>query len=92
MTDESVEVPVTDELDLHLFAPRDVPELVGHYLDLCAEKGFRSVRIIHGKGTGALRTIVHAVLARDPRVASFRLADESGGGWGATLVELKRLQ
>jgi len=79
---------ITDELDLHTFRPRDVKELVADYLDEAVAQGFRQVRIIHGKGVGTLRTIVHAVLEQHPRVASYRLGDERGGGWGATLVEL----
>jgi dsDNA-specific endonuclease/ATPase MutS2 len=67
-----------------------VKDLVHEYLAVCREKGILSVRIIHGKGTGALRRTVHAVLSGIPFVASFRLAGEDGGGWGATLVELVR--
>ncbi len=88
--DEVVEVPLGDELDLHTFAPRDVPELVTHYIDECFARGFPQVRIIHGKGIGALRKAVHAVLEKHPRVQEFRLADEfGGGGWGATMVKLR---
>jgi dsDNA-specific endonuclease/ATPase MutS2 len=88
---EPVEMEITDTLDLHTFAPREVKALVSDYLDLAAEKGFTDVRIIHGKGIGNLRRIVHAVLEKHPRVAGFRLADGAGGGgWGATLVTLRR--
>jgi DNA-nicking Smr family endonuclease len=75
-------------LDLHAFHPRDVKELLGDFLDACRARGLAEVRVIHGKGTGALRETVHALLGRDPRVASFRLAGEDAGGWGATLVRL----
>jgi dsDNA-specific endonuclease/ATPase MutS2 len=81
-------VELGDVLDLHTFSPRDVKSLVGDYIDDCAERGFTHVRIIHGKGKGVLREIVHSVLAKHPAVASFRLGDESAGGWGATLVEV----
>jgi dsDNA-specific endonuclease/ATPase MutS2 len=54
----------------------------------CRERGIFEVRIIHGKGTGALRRTVHAVLSRLPEVASFGLAMETAGGWGATIVTL----
>jgi dsDNA-specific endonuclease/ATPase MutS2 len=78
-----------DELDQHTFRARDVPELVPDYLEEAAARGYREVRIVHGKGTGVLRTTVHAILSRHPLVESFRLADERSGGWGATLVVLR---
>lgn len=86
---EVLVVEIEDVLDLHTFAPRDVPALVRDYIDECLERRFPRVRIIHGKGIGNLRRTVHAVLARHPGVASFALADERAGSWGATLVELK---
>lgn len=79
---------ITDELDLHTFRPRDVSSLVPDYLDECVQRGWREVRIIHGKGTGTLRRIVHAALDRHPAVESYRLAGEGFGGWGATIVWL----
>lgn len=79
---------LSDELDLHTFRPKDVPELVPDYIDEAVRRGFRSVRIIHGKGRGTLRRIVHAALERHPRVVSFRLGGHGGGSWGATVVEL----
>ena len=87
---DPVEVPITDELDLHTFHPRDVKDLVPDYLDACREQGIFRVRIIHGKGIGALRETVHAVLRTRPDVESFGLADQTGGGWGATRVVLKK--
>ena len=87
--DTPVEMAVDGVLDLHTFSPRDVKDLIPDYLLACRERGIRSVRIIHGKGTGALRATVHALLARSPLVASFRPADTDAGGWGATLVELR---
>jgi DNA-nicking Smr family endonuclease len=85
-----VELPIDGVLDLHTFHPGEVRELLPDYIAACREKGIFEIRIIHGKGTGALRKTVHSVLARLPGIASFRLAGEDGGGWGATLVELKR--
>jgi DNA-nicking Smr family endonuclease len=88
--DAPIEVPITDELDLHTFHPREVKDLVDEYLRAAAEKGFAEVRIVHGKGTGTLRRTVHALLERHPLVAGFRLADARSGAWGATLVSLRR--
>jgi DNA-nicking Smr family endonuclease len=87
--DIPIDLPIDGTLDLHTFQPRDVKELVPDYLAECRERGILEVRIIHGKGTGALRRTVHAILSRLPEVASFGLALEDAGGWGATLVTLR---
>ncbi|MDC0708858.1 Smr/MutS family protein [Stigmatella sp. ncwal1] len=89
--EEVVEIPIDGNLDLHLFQPREVKELITEYLWACRQKGLLDVRIIHGKGTGALRKTVHSVLPRLSSVDSFRSADERDGGWGATWVRLKPL-
>ena len=86
---EPVEFPIDGVLDLHTFDPGEVKDLLPDYLHACREKGILEVRIIHGKGTGMLRATVQAVLRRLPEVASFRLADETAGSWGATMVELR---
>jgi len=86
--DAALPMPIDGTLDLHTFAPREVKELVTEYLRECRARGILRVRIVHGKGTGALRRQVHALLARLPEVASYALAGEAGGGWGATLVTL----
>ena len=85
-----IEMPITEELDLHTFAPRDVADVVDEYLRAAAERGFVDVRIVHGKGVGVQREIVHGVLRRHAAVERFVLADERRGGWGATLVTLRR--
>lgn len=86
---EPVELPINGVLDLHTFHPREVKDLLPGYLHECLMKGILEVRVIHGKGTGMLRETVHAILKRLPEVASFRLADETAGSWGATLVQLR---
>lgn len=86
---EPVELPIDGTLDLHAFRPQEVKDLVPDYLAACRERGILHVRIVHGKGTGALRRTVHAVLDRLPEVASYRLAGEDAGSWGATLVDLR---
>ena len=86
---EPREWPITGTLDLHLFKPAEVGELVPEYLAECRKRGILQVRIIHGKGTGQLRERVHAILGRLPEVASFGLAPGAMGGWGATVVEMK---
>jgi hypothetical protein len=83
-----VRIPITGELDLHTFRPREIASLLDGYLAECARANLRVVRIVHGKGTGTLRDLVHARLRRSPRVKGFRLGDERTGGWGATLVTL----
>ena len=85
-----IEYPIDGTLDLHTFRPREVKELMHDYLTACYEKGIYSVRIVHGKGTGALRECVHAQLRKNSLVEDFRLGGESSGGWGATLVQLRR--
>ena len=86
--DRPVEQPIDGVLDLHTFSPADVKDLVPTYLDECRKRGILHVRIIHGKGTGALRETVHAVLRRTLGVVSFGLAPSDAGGWGATTVEI----
>ncbi len=87
---EPIEQPINGILDLHTFDPSDVKDLVPEYLTACRERGILQVRIIHGKGVGTLRETVRSVLENLPSVESFRTAEEDAGGWGATIVELKR--
>ncbi len=84
-----VVLPISDSIDLHTFAPRDVSSVVEEYLYEACAKGFEEVRVIHGKGKGVQRRIVQSVMSRHPAVASFRTAPPTRGGHGATLVLLR---
>ena len=83
---EPVEIEITDVFDLHTIPPRDVKRVVEEYLQLAQEKGFKCVRIIHGKGIGVQREIVRAILARTPFVSDWTDAPPDAGGLGATIV------
>lgn len=87
--EEPVILPIEDSLDLHAFAPREVRSVVEEYLDQAAARGFREVRLVHGKGIGTQRAIVRSVLARHPAVAEFFDGPPERGGWGATVVRLR---
>ena len=88
---EPIKVEVTGNLDLHTYRPRDLPELLPAWFEECRRMAIPTVRIIHGKGTGTLRTGVHALLPRlSPHVASWTYpAPDTAGGWGVTVVQLK---
>lgn len=86
---EPVDLPIEDSLDLHAFAPRDVRPVVEEYLKEAAARGFREVRLIHGRGIGVQRKIVQALLTGHPMVERFFDAPPERGGWGATVVVLK---
>lgn len=88
--DQPVELPIEDSLDLHSFQPRDVPSVVDEYLQAAHARGFAEVRLVHGKGIGVQRRVVHGVLARHPLVAGYADAPEERGGRGATLVRFRR--
>lgn len=83
---EPVEIEITDSIDLHSFQPRDVKSVVETYLQEARAKGFRTVRIIHGKGIGVQREIVRKILSETEFVKSFKNGDEFSGGAGATVV------
>ena len=83
------EVPIEAEFDLHAFAPADIPSVTDEYLRAAHAKGFREVRLIHGRGKGVQRARVQALLGSHPLVESFRDAPAARGGWGATVVILK---
>ena len=87
--DQMICIPIEDRIDLHTFLPKEIPSLLEEYLLECQKKGYREVRIIHGKGKGVQRNIVHSFLEKNPLVESFRLAPPEAGSWGATLVCLR---
>jgi dsDNA-specific endonuclease/ATPase MutS2 len=87
--DDPVVLPVEDALDLHPFRPNETASVVEEYVAAAAAKGFREVRLVHGRGIGVQREIVRKTLARLPEVASFGDAPPERGGWGATVAVLK---
>lgn len=87
---DPVVMPIEDELDLHTFQPKEIRPLLEDYLEACWASKIFSVRIIHGKGKGILKDHVRRVLAGLKRVESFSDAPPEAGGWGATVVTLKR--
>jgi DNA-nicking Smr family endonuclease len=84
--DQIHHVPIEQELDLHAFAPRDIPSVVDEYLRAAHQAGFTGVRLIHGRGRGVQRGIVQQILERHPLVASF--ADDTDSRLGATWCRL----
>jgi dsDNA-specific endonuclease/ATPase MutS2 len=86
--DEIVEVPITDVFDLHPFAPRDAKAALEAYLEEALARGFRALRIVHGRGIGVQREMVRKVLSRTVGVVDYRDAPTEAGGWGATIVNL----
>ena len=89
---DPVEVPITDLFDLHTIQPRDVKRVVEEYLKEAQRLGFRSVRIIHGKGIGVQREMVRTILERTPWVLDWTDAPPEAGGLGATVVRLSQGQ
>jgi DNA-nicking Smr family endonuclease len=85
-----VRIPVEDVLDLHTFRPKEIASLLEEYLRACLQARIYSVRIIHGKGQGILKKRVQGLLGKLPMVVSFTDAPSTAGGWGATIVELRR--
>ena len=89
--EQPVEIPITGELDLHTFRAGEVSGLLPDYFAECRKHGILAVRVIHGKGTGALREGVHRLLEKMPGVDSWTWpAGEQSGGWGATWVYLSK--
>ena len=89
MHDEPVEIPIEDALDLHPFQPKEIRDVALEYLREAHERGFRQVRLIHGRGIGVQRERIKSLLRSLDFVESFADADPTGGGWGATVVLLR---
>ena len=90
MSDDPVRIPIENEIDLHAFAPRDIPSVVEEYVNEAHAAGLREVRLVHGRGKGVQRGIVQQALDRHPLVESF--GDDTISHLGATVATLKGLQ
>ena len=87
--EEPVIVPIEGTIDLHAFAPADIPSVVREFLQQSQQAGSHEVRIIHGRGKGVQRGIVRSILDKHPLVLSFKDAGPELGGWGGTVVVLR---
>ena len=86
MDPDPIELPIEREIDLHAFAPRDIPSVVSEYIDAAAAAGFDRVRVVHGRGRGVQRGIVQSALDRHPNVIEFW--DDPESHLGATIARL----
>ena len=85
MDDEPVELPIEDALDLHAFLPSEVRDVAREYLEQARRRGFREVRLIHGRGRGVQRASIQSMLEQLDFVERFYDASSLG----ATVVVLK---
>jgi DNA-nicking Smr family endonuclease len=83
---DAVAIPLTGDLDLHPFLPREIPSVVEEYVRACRERGILRLRLAHGRGRGVQRAAVRRTLAAMPEVVAFSDAPPEAGGWGATVV------
>jgi DNA-nicking Smr family endonuclease len=83
-------LPIDGILDLHTFNPQEIKALIPEYISACLENNIFHLRIIHGKGIGILREIVHSILKNHPAVITYRLDPSPGSSWGVTLVDLQK--
>ena len=86
MPDDPLELPVEPELDLHAFAPKDIPSVVEEYVTAAHARGLRTLRLVHGRGRGVQRGIVQQALERHALVAEFW--DDTSAHLGATWCRL----
>ena len=82
-------VPIEREIDLHAFAPRDIPSVVDEYVTAAVAAGLDQVRLVHGRGRGIQRGIVQATLERHPLVREFW--DDSNAHLGATFARIGKV-
>jgi DNA-nicking Smr family endonuclease len=87
---EPVSIPLEDVLDLHSVPPRDARAVVEEYLHECYRQKFPVARIIHGRGIGVQRAMVRSILEHLDFVESFGDAPMEAGGWGATIITLRK--
>jgi DNA-nicking Smr family endonuclease len=87
--DDPIEIPITDVLDLHPFRPSEVRDVALEYLTEARRRGFRQVRLIHGRGIGVQRERIQSMLRTLDWIEAFHDADPTGGGWGATVVLIR---
>ena len=82
--DEPVEIPIEETLDLHPFRVDEIRDVAREYLEQARARGFREVRLIHGRGIGVQRANIQALLRTLDFVADFR----DDAHLGATVVVL----
>lgn len=88
--DDFVKTKANAPLDLHHFKDIDVPSLVEEFVWACEQDGKSHGTIIHGKGTGAIREIVHTCLSENPNVFSFKLGSSlHPENWGMTTFQIR---
>lgn len=87
MTEEVFQTEPSNVIDLHNFRFEEVVSLIDEFIWSCLQHGFTHASIIHGKGTGSQRVIVHKVLNDHPEVVSYQLAGEN---WGKTVLTLNK--
>jgi DNA-nicking Smr family endonuclease len=86
--DDTVRIPIEAEIDLHAFAPRDIPSVVEEYINEAHAAGLREVRLVHGRGIGVQRATVQRALERHALVERF--SDDARSHLGATIAVLGR--
>lgn len=90
MNNDPINYPIDGTLDLHQFRPNETKDALLDYIAECLRRDILAIRVVHGKGIGVQREIVKSVLSTHPNVVSYRHEEGSGGGWGATVVDLRK--